>query len=291
MTSHLRLSLPAALFAALALAGQTAMAGHRHGAACDVPGCVDCAPPQVVTQTVMVPQTTYKTITVQGLACKPELRQATIMACRLVPETTMVNCLKTVMEPQRRTWTESYTACRMTFETAQQQVTVMVPHRELRQGVRTVCKPVATQVMQTVCKDLGQWTTKSYVDTCGCPQTCQVWLPNIVTEQVPVTVWKPHFVEEPFQYDEIVCKPEVRNVTVQIPKPIYETKTREVSCVVPVCKQVEAQVPRTTYRKVTEPKVVNYTAMVQVPVTRQVQVPVCTLVPKTVACLVPAGCR
>jgi hypothetical protein len=288
--SRLRFLVPALLLVALVLVGR-AEAGHRHGPAC---GCVSCCapppPPQLVTKTIMVPQTTYKTITVQGMACKPEIRQTTVMACRLVPETAMVNCLKMVVEPQTRTWTETYTACTMTYETAQKQITVMVPHRELRQGVRTVCKPVETQVMKTVCKDMGQWAVKSYVDICGCTQTCQVWMPNIVTEQVPVTVWKPNFVEEPFQYEEIVCKPEIRNVTVQIPKPVYETKARQVSCMVPVCRTVEAQVPRTTYRKVMEPKVVNYMAMVQVPVTKQVQVPVCTMVPQTVQCLVP-GCR
>jgi hypothetical protein len=178
----------------------------------------------------------------------------------------------------------------MTFDTAQQQITVMVPHRELRQGVRSVCKPVPTQVMQTVCKDLGQYAAKSFVDCYGCTQTCQVWVPNVVTEQVPVTIYKPQYVDEPYQYDEIVCRPEVRNVTVQIPKPVYEVKSRQMTCVVPVCKQVTAQVPVTTLRTVIEPKVVNYTALVPVPVTKQVQVPVCTLVPKTVQCLVP-GCR
>jgi hypothetical protein len=287
MFSRSRLATFALFIAALALACSAACAGH-HGPAC---GCVQCAPPQLVTQTVMVPQVAYKTITVQAMACKPEVRQATVMACRLVPETNLVNCQKTVVEWQRRSWTENYTACRMTYETAQQQVTVMVPHRELRQGVRTVCKPVAAQVMQTICKDVGQWTAKSYVDCNGCTQNCQVWQPNIVTEQVPVTIYQPRFVEEPYQYDEIVCRPEVRNVTMQIPKPVYEAKTREVSCAVPVCRQVPVQVPVTTYRKVAEPKVVNYTALVPVPVTKQVQVPVCTLVPKTVTCLAPGGCR
>jgi hypothetical protein len=258
-------------------------------------GPVEQLPPQVVTKTVMVPQVTYKTIAVPGYACKPEVRQATVQACRLVPETKMVSALRTVVEPQRRTWTEHYTACRMTFETVERQVTDMVPHRELRQGVRTVCKPVQAQAMKTVCKDLGQWTTKSYVDHAGCTQTCQVWLPNIVTEQVPVTVWKPQFVQEPYQYEAIVCKPVVRNVVARVPRPIFEPKTREVSCVVPVCRLVEQQVPCTSYRTVVEPKVINYTAMVPVPVTRQVTVPVCTLVPKTITYAIggcgPDGCR
>src|SRR5262245_62150175 len=106
--------------------------------------------PQLVTKTVLVPQTTYKTITVPGVACKPEPRQATVNVCKLVPETHMVNCLKTVVTPQTKTWTQTYTDRRLTFQDVPRQVTVMVPHREQRQGVRTVCKPIATQVMQTV---------------------------------------------------------------------------------------------------------------------------------------------
>jgi hypothetical protein len=255
-----RFCLPVALVNCLLLAGSAA-AANQVGKPVQAP---QQAPPPA-----------YKTITVQDVVCKPEVRQMTVQACRLVPETRVVNCVKTVVVPERKTWTENYTVCRMTFETVQRDVTVMVPHREMRQGVRTVCRPVPTQVMKTVCRDLGQWVTKSYVDHCGYQQTCQVWAPNIVTEQVPVMVLKPQFVEEPFQYDHIVCRPEVRHVTQRIPRPVYEPRTREVSCVVPVCKQVEQQVPITTYRTVVEPKVVNYTAMVAVPVTREVVVPCC----------------
>jgi hypothetical protein len=60
---------------------------------------------------------------------------------------------------------------------------------------------------------------------------------------------------------------------------------------VPAFRQVEAQVPRTTFKTVVEPKVVNYTAMVPVPVAKQVTVPVCTLVPKTITCAVCPSCR
>jgi len=244
--------------------------------------------PQVVTKTIMVPHTTYKTITVPDVVCKPELRQKTVTVCRSIPETTFETCVETVMVPEQRFKTVNYTACRMEFDTVTKPVTVMKSHAEVRQGVRTVCKPVQTQEMRTVCKDLGQWTSKSYVDCYGCEQTCQVWLPNVVTEQVPVTVWKPQFVEEPYTYTDIVCRPETRDVTERIPKPVYESKTREVAYLVPVPKQVERRVPRTTFRLVTEEKVVNYTVMVPQRVERQVQVPVCTLVPKQVSYTVPA---
>ena len=157
----------------------------------------------------------------------------------MVPETQMVSCTSTVVVPERRTAQQTFTTCRMTFETASRQVTVMVPQMETRQGTRTICQPVAEQVMQTVCKDAGQWQTQSYVDRCGCTQTCQIWMPNIVTEQVPVTVYKPQFVQEQFQYQVSVCRPQQQTINEQIAKPVYETQTREVSYFVPVAKQVE----------------------------------------------------
>ena len=167
---------------------------------------------------------------------------------------------------------------------------MMVAHPEIRQGVRTVCKPVETQEVRTVCRDLGQWTTKSYVDCNGCEQNCQAWVPNIVTEQVPVTVWKPQFVQESYTYTDIVCRPETKEVTQHIPRPVQEVKSRQVAYLVPVPKQIERQIPRTTFRQVTEERVVNYTVMVPQKVERQVQVPVCTMVPKEVQVPVCAAC-
>jgi len=246
-----------------------------------------CAP-QTITCTVMVPQISYKTITVPDVVCKPEVRQKNVTVCRMVAETQMVNCSTTIVVPERRTAMKTFTTCHMTYESAARQVTVMVPHAEMRQGVRTVCKPVASQEMQTVCKDMGQWTTQTFVDCCGCAGTCQVWAPKMVTEQVAVTVYKPQFIEEAFEYQEVVCRPELRTINEQIAKPVYETQTREVSYFVPVCKQVERQIPRTTFRPVTEERVVNYTVMVPERVERQVQVPVCTLVAKQVTYSVPA---
>ena len=245
--------------------------------------------PQTITKTMMVPQTTFKTITVPAVVCRPEVRQRTVTVCRSIPETTFETCIETVMVPQTTFKTVNYTACRMTFDTVTRPVTVMVSHPEIRQGVRTVCKPVQTEELQTVCKDLGQWTTKSYVDCYGCEQTCQAWAPNVVTEQVPVTVWKPQFAQEPYTYTYIVCRPETKEVTEHIPRPVYEAKTRQVACLVPVPKQVERRIPRTTFRQVTEEKVVNYTVMVPQRVERQVRVPVCTMVPKVVTMAVP-GC-
>ncbi len=245
------------------------------------PSVAACGP-QTVTCTVMVPHTTYKQITVSETVCQPELRQKTIQVCRMVPETQMVSFTETVMVPERRTKMESFTSCRLTVENVARQIQVMVPHVETRQGMRTVCKPIAVQQMVTVCKDLGQWANSCYTDCGGCSHSCRVWLPKMVTQQVAVTVHRPQYSQEPYEYQVTVCRPETQTVNVQVAKPVYETQSREVAFYVPVPKQIERQVPRTTLRQVIEDKVVNYTVMVPHQVERQVTIPVCTLVPKQV---------
>lgn len=164
-------------------------------------------------------------------------------ATRLVPELEWVSTVATVMVPERRTRMETYTECRMICETVVRDVTVMVPHSEVRHGTRTICKPVPVETTKVVRKDVGHWDTKGCVDCYGCKQTCQVWMPQIVSEEVPVTVWQPRFVEEPHSYDAIVCRGEVKQITERVAKPVYETKTREVSYYVTVPKQVEIRVP------------------------------------------------
>jgi len=245
------------------------------------------AAPQTVTCTVMVPQVSYKTVTVPAVQLRPEQRQQEITVCRMMPETQMVSCTATVMVPEQRTTQQTFNVCRMTYETAQRQVTVMVPRMETRVGTRTVCKPVAVQTTRTVCRDAGGWQTQSYTDCCGCTHSCQVWVPNMVTQQVPVTVYQPQMMQEQFNYNVVTLQPQQQTINEQVAKPVYETQTRDVSYYVPVAKQIEQQIPRTTFKQVTENRTVNYTVMVPERVERQVQVPVCTMVPKQVTYMVP----
>jgi hypothetical protein len=245
------------------------------------------AVPQTVTCTVMMPQVSYKTVTVPAVQMRPEQRQQEITVCRMVPETQMMSCTATVMVPEQRTAQQTFNVCRMTFETAQRQVTVMVPRMETRVGTRTVCKPVAVQTTQTICRDAGSWQTQSYTDCCGCTHSCQVWVPNMVTQQVPVTVYQPQMMQEQFNYNIVTLHPQQQTINEQVAKPVFETQTREVNYFVPVAKQIEQQIPRTTFKQVTENRTVNYTVMVPERVERQVQVPVCTMVPKQVTYMVP----
>jgi len=251
------------------------------------PDVAACAP-RTVTCTIMVPHTTYKTVMISETVCKPELRQKTIQVSRMIPETHMVSCVQTVVVPERRTKMETFTACRLTVENLTKQIQVMVPHVETRQGVKTVCTQVPVQETVTVCKDMGHWTTSCQTDCYGCSHSCQVWVPKMVTQQVPVTVYKPQYSQEPYDYQVLTHRPETQTVNVQVPKPVYETQSREVSFYVPVPKQIERQVPRTTLRPVVEDKVVNYTVMVSHQVERPVTVPVCTMVPKQVTYTIPS---
>jgi hypothetical protein len=237
---------------------------------------------QLVTKTVMVPHMTYKTMTVPCVVYRPQVRQATVNVARKIAETQMVVCRQTVLVPEKRTKEVNYTVCRMAYEDVTSNVTVMVPQSETRQGTRTVCKPVQVQETATVCKDMGHWDTKTFVDCCGCQRSYQCWVPNVVTEKVPVTVWKAQLVEEPYTYQVVTCRPETKQVTHRVAKPTYENMTRNVTYTVAVPKLVERQVPHTTFRCVMEPKVVNYTEMVATKAVRRVKVPVCTMVPKQV---------
>src|SRR5438105_14892618 len=66
------------------------------------------AAPQTVTCTVMVPQVTYKTVTVPAIQMRPEQRQQEVTVCRMVPETQMVSCTATVVVRARRTTQQTF---------------------------------------------------------------------------------------------------------------------------------------------------------------------------------------
>ncbi|MEX2173768.1 MAG: hypothetical protein WD872_05355 [Pirellulaceae bacterium] len=288
--------------AAIGLFPGDAQAGRRHlhnggwSAGCGPVGC-DCGPspagdfacePRVVTETIMVPHVDYKTMTVRDVVCKPEVRQRTIQVTRMVSETTMVSRPYTVMVPVQRVRTEHYTVCRLEYEEIADSETIAVPYTEMRQGVRTVCQPVLATEYMAVCRDAGYCDTRSYTDCDGCVKTYQVWVPNVVEEQVPVQVMRPQMVEVPYEYPVTLCRPETRHFTRTAARPRYENRTRDVAYTVAVPQMRERQVPHTTSRPVVEERVVSYTEMVPHTVERTVTVPVCTLVPRQVSYTV--GC-
>jgi hypothetical protein len=119
--------------------------------------------------------------------------------------------------------------------------------------------------------------------------THQVWRPNVVTEQVPVTVWRNQMVQEPYEYTVTVYRPEERVQRVKVCEYVTEERSRDVQFTVCVPTQQTRTRNVTTYRVVTEPRVENYVVQVPHVVSREVDVMVCRMVPRTVVCREPVG--
>jgi hypothetical protein len=124
----------------------------------------------------------------------------------------------------------------------------------------------------------------------ACQYVQKVWVPNIVERKVEVVVQRPQCVEERYQYDVEVCRPEKqlqkRMVTEYIEVPAdriityYECvpKTREVVCHETVCKPV------------TEQRTITRMVQVAYAVKKEIMVPVCRMVEKKVLCTVYPSC-
>jgi hypothetical protein len=103
----------------------------------------------------------------------------------------------------------------------------MVPHLVTRQATRTVCRMVPETSMRTVTRDAGHWETRMVTvpapcggcGSCGaCGHTVckKVWVPKLVTEQVPYTTHRPHYEQVPYTYTCTVMKPETHIRTVRV---------------------------------------------------------------------------
>ena len=268
-------------------------AGHRHHARHH--GCVasgDCAPcqPQWVTKTLLVPEKYYEMQSVPVTVCRPEVREETVTVMRRVNEVRPVRLVSTIKESRTEMRTVTYPVRIPTWRTITRQVPVMVPHTEMRQGVRTVAKPVSETVVQTVCRDVGRYECRSYTDCCGCVHTCRIWVPQTVTEQVPVTVCRIECEQVPYEYPVTVCRPELRTVHQRVCDVHVEMRTTQVPHTYCVPRQVERVVNETDFRCVPDKQVVRRTVMV--PHTEMRQVPVCRtrMVAKEVTCPVGSAC-
>jgi hypothetical protein len=242
-----------------------------HGDGCGAP----CAPAtRTVCVTEYVPQQTVETRTVFRTVCVPE----TYTACRTecVPETRTRTVMVSRMVPEVRN--EVRTVC------------VSVPTVEQRTVYRRVevCTPVTTCV--TRCVDRGHYECREVPvrPSCWermrkhrhhdcCEEECvrtrleKVWVPCMVTEQVPVTR----------MVRSCQCVPETVNVTVCRMVPRQETF--QVTCYRCVSE------PRVETCTVMVPRQVSFqaTRMVSRCVPTQVQVTVCRMVPRVVERQVP----
>ncbi|MFM7071678.1 MAG: hypothetical protein ACKO38_07810 [Planctomycetota bacterium] len=128
------------------------------------------------------------------------------------------------------------------------------------------------------------------VDGCAvapCQVVHRVWVPEVVERTIDVVVHRPVCVEEKFEYQVVVCRPERRIhkklVTEYVPVMAERVETyfecvpevREVVYHQTVCKPVVEH--RTVTRMVTVPYVVE----------KVVCVPVCRMVPRRVVCSAP----
>jgi hypothetical protein len=238
-------------------------------------------------------------------SCEVQQRPVTVMRC--VPEVHQVQQSFTVMVPKTRVRQQVCMVSRPVVEEVQQRYLECVPEQVVRQGVRTVCRPVQVQEMRTVCRDLGHWEqAASYskaphrlgclgIFACGAcaPVVCctqMVWVPNIVEEQVPVTVCRMEMVQQPYQFVTTVYRQVPRTRVVQVCRYVPEQQVREVTEVICVPERRERLCNVTTYRQVAEQVMQQCRVMVPHRVEKEVQVMVCRMVPRQVCCKVPVSC-
>jgi hypothetical protein len=332
MFQRLMMFVPLAVLgaAASAHAGAPQKGGYAPYDACGV---------QYVQKTIYTPQWVTETRRVLVTQYAYEQREVIETVYRSVPETQQVERRSIVMVPQTHTKIvpvtyyrpvareveRQYTVQVPEWTQVERQYTVMVPELQTRQGVRQVCHWVEEQVPQTVYRDVGHWEVRmvevpcrtgrwrhhcrvSCCDPCCVPTqvVCQkVWVPNIVQEQVMVTVCRPQIVEEPYEYQVTVHRPETRTALVDVCQ--MRTEVRSVRCMVTEYEPVREDrqvaytvcVPQerrwietvTHYRQVPEQVRRLVTVCVPRQVEHVVQVPVCRMVAQTVQVPVHVHCR
>lgn len=310
--------LAAALMLSAASVAQ-AGGGATAGAPCGV---------HYVQKTVMCPTyvTQYQTVWCTEYRTRPEKRTYKVRRC--VPVTTQVQQKIVVSETRYvthdvkcqvrvpvTTWVDQKYHVRVpVYHDEQVPVTVLVPDRIKRQGVRKVPRTIPVQSERIVCRDAGHWVTKMvpvcrrHHRRCGCSTTCLVpqkcWVSKIVRHSVPVTTYKCVWENEPFEYYETVCKPVKQMQTVRrcsyklvehtrkVPVCSYRIQetVQKVTRAICVPKTITRMVPVTTYKTVIEDHTDEIQVCVPVRVKKQVPVQVCKMVPRTVSVPVYHGC-
>ena len=277
--------------------------------------CVQVAQPELVCveREVHVPQWVLETRTVKCVEYRPETREKSITVMRTVPVQREVERRYTVLVPQIETDTVTYTVAVPVWEDKEVEYTVLVPRKDVREGVRKVRRTVPVTETRTVVKDQGHWEEQEVTvpvvrhaafrarrmarrarklgcctpcvdpcQVCEVTQVCKVWVPDLVEEEVEVTVMRHEVVEEPYEYVVLKHEPEVRTKTVKVCRTELEERTKEVRRKVMVPEERVKTLTLTSYEREPEEKTVTYTVLVPHEVEREVQVRVCRMVPKTV---------
>ncbi|MHB0955312.1 MAG: hypothetical protein ACYC0X_02930 [Pirellulaceae bacterium] len=315
----------------------------RVAATREVPYQVTVMVPEARTRTVnyTVCKPVYETKTAEYQVRVPMYKDVEqTYTCR-VPVYKLVDRTYTVMVPsvERRTGTRQ--VCKVVQTTENRTVTVDEGHYE----TQMIEVPCSTDTRRGgflarcrlrrgcggcdgcgTCADNGcdGCTNDCGTDCGGCGDTAcgecapktttvckKVWVSNVVTKEVPVTVCKQVVEEQPYEYNVTVCRPETRTCQVRVCD--YETQTRTRTVRVceyqtetrtrtyQTCRMVAEQmskdvqytvcVPRTEdrTRTVTECNMVPYeqevayTVCVPHQVQKEVDVRVCRMVQKTIS--------
>ena len=236
-----------------------------------------------------------------------ELQQQPRTVYRCVPEVHQVRQSYVAMVPQVRVREHVYSVSVPHVEEVEQPYVECVPEQVVRQGVRTVCRRVEVQEMQTVCRDMGHWEQVSCnsraAHRCGClsrlacggcaPVLCctqMVWVPNIVEEQVPVVTCKYQLVQEPCEYVTTVYRQVQKMRRVSVCRYVQQERRCNVRETVLVPQRQERICNETTYRRVAEQVMQQVSVMVPYQVQQETCVMVCRMVAKQVCCRVPVSC-
>ena len=116
----------------------------------------------------------------------------------------------------KRDVTRNYSVKIPYIENIPRQYRVKVPVQVMKKGKRTIPKQIPRTKYQAVKRDTGRWVTtvttiptyEIEADRCGCSTCCPktrtvrktVWQPNIVTSQIPYTVYETVKQEVPYEY-------------------------------------------------------------------------------------------
>ena len=288
--------------------------GVQAGGPCH--SCAPCPPAPCVTwqtvyKTVCVPTWVTETRKVATTAYRHEQREQTVTYYENVAYTKPVTSTYTVHDWVDKVRQEKYSTCKPVYKEVPQEYTVYVSEQVKKQGVRKVASVVQETAYYTVCEDQGHWETRSYQVACHTPcyrpcggcgpcggcapacaptyQTCnyKVWCPNVVQKQVPYTVCRTVWTEQPYDYYVTVCRPVTKTRTVKVCEYVTEWHTRDVHYKVCVPRTVEKTVDVTYYKCEARQKVVPYTVCVPYTVWKEVPYKRCVTVTKQVACQVP----
>ena len=190
------------------------------------------------------------------------------------------------MVPHKEERQGTRTVCRTVWEDVEQTYTVCVPVKEERQGVRKVCRRVPVTKTRTVCKDEGHWEEQpcggcSSCAPAGCNDGCNSGCGSSCGGCAPAScctrrVWVPNIVQHEVEYTCYETEVVEEPYTYCVTTYKKEERTRTVK----VARQVTEEVPYTYCVTVCKPEERTCTVKVARQVTEEVPYTYCVTVCK-----------